>query len=359
MLNIPHESPYIHCPILTSWFCFFYHHAPRVHFAADPLSPFNINNTVSYSLEEGVAQGDPLSSLLFVVTLAYILIGHRQRYPEAIRTTVIDDVCMSFAPAHSHLVPFALHDFYACLQQHNLTLNQIKTTIYCSGQFAFVTPHTFPYSLSHEGFSVCRVSVGSPDYCKADAELYCRKIADAETTFTRLHHALHISKTRGRCLIFVDLLRVCFRSRYSWALRTLTPILAGRVAVAADNALTRLLALSLPRHHIPPLPDEWLHLTRIHDIKLSLPLVKGGLGLRPWQSLTHIAHISSWIESGPRVLQLISLLQCALPLSISNDIGNDVAALAARFPKAPEDYWHMHPKNARHKLQHELTEWHF
>ena len=284
---------YINCPTLTSWFCFFYHHSPRVHFAADPLSPFNINNTVCYTLEEGVAQGDPLSSLLFVVTLAHILMEHRRCYPEAIRTTVIDDVCFAFAPEHSHLVPAALRDFDSCLHKHNLSLNQAKTTIYCSDRFSFHTSHPFPYSLSNDGFSVCRVSVGSDKFCAGDAGAYCRKIADAEKTFTRLHRALHISKTRGRGLIFVDLLRVCFRSRYSWALRTLSPILAGRVAVAADDALTRLLALVLPRHQSLTLPDEWLHLNRIHNIKLSLPLIKGGLGLRPWLSLLHITHFAS------------------------------------------------------------------
>ena len=74
---------FINCPILTSWFCFFYHEAPRVHFSADPTKPFTMNNVVTYTLQEGVAQGDPLSSLLFVVTLAYILREHRASHPEA------------------------------------------------------------------------------------------------------------------------------------------------------------------------------------------------------------------------------------------------------------------------------------
>ncbi len=137
-------------------------------------------------------------------------------------------------------------------------------------------------SLSHDGFSVCRVSVGSSNFCADDAVAYLHKITDAEKTFTRLHKALHSSKTRGRGLIFVDLIRICFRSRFSWALRTLTPTLAGRVALAADDALTRLLTLALPRHQNPTLPDEWLHLNHIHNIKLALPLARGGLGLRPW-----------------------------------------------------------------------------
>ena len=183
--------------------------------------------------------------------------------------------------------------------------------------------------MSHDGFSVCRVSVGSSNFCADDAVAYLHKITDAEKTFTRLHKALHSSKTRGRGLIFVDLIRICFRSRFSWALRTLTPTLAGRVALAADDALTRLLTLALPRHQNPTLPDEWLHLNHIHNIKLALPLARGGLGLRPSQTLLHITHFSSWIESGPRILKLIYNLGHSLPLSISNDIGNDVAHLAA------------------------------
>ena len=154
----------------------------------------------------------------------------------------------------------------------------------------------------------------------------------------------------------VNLLRVCFRSRYSWALRTLLPFSAGRVAVAADEALARLIALVLPRHNTPPLHQEWLHLKRMHAIKLALPVVKGGLALRSWTSLQHITHFSSWIESGPRILKLVAMLGLSLPLSISNDIGNSVAHLSATFD-APPEYWHMDGEKPRHKVQHELTDW--
>lgn len=345
---------FINSPVLTAWFCFFYHDSPRVHFASDPHSPFSMSSVVSYTLHEGVAQGDPLSSLLFVATFAYILRGHREQFPQAIRTTVIDDVCLVLAPEHSHLTTTALNSFDSCLRQHNLSLNQAKTTIYCANDFGFNTSLPIPYSLSHDGFCVCRVSVGSANFCAADADAYVQKIASTEHTFERLHRALHLTETRGRGLIFLDLLRLCFRSRYSWALRTLLPTSAGRVAVAADAALMRLLNLILPRHNLPRLPDEWLHLNRIHEIKVSLPLVQGGIGLRSWHSLRHIVHFSSWIEAGPRILSFIGIIGRSLPPSISREIGESVAALSSRF-EVPSRYWHMDAEKPRRKVQHELT----
>ncbi len=138
-------------------------------------------------------------------------------------------------------------------------------------------------------------------------------------------------------------------------MRILTPHSAIPIAHAANDALKRLLHLGLPQHPLPPLPPEWAYLTRIHNIKLSLPLLQVGLGLRSWTSLREITHFSSWIESGPRVLRLFGLLELPLPPLILDAIGSSVAALSSRFDM-PEDYWRMDAKSARCKVQHELTQ---
>jgi ribonuclease HI len=345
----------LNCPLLTSWFCFFYHKPPNVHFAADPSSPFNMSNVASYTLHEGVAQGDPLSSFLFVITLAHILRGHHNRFPNFIRTSVIDDICFISAPEHSHLVPAALEDFHNILHTHNLKLNKPKTTIYCRDNFPFATPPSFAYNASHEGFSVCRVNVGSEAFCSADVTTRIQKIACAEASFNRLHCALDHCQTRGRGLIFVDLLRLCFRSRYAWDMRIMHPPSACRIAHSADEAMHRLLNLTLPRHALPPLPAEWQYLHQMHAIKVNLPLVVGGLGLRSWSSLSSITHFASWVECAPRLLTLFCQLSLPLPLPILNDIGSSVSGLSARF-HMPADYWMMSADRVRTKVQHELTE---
>jgi hypothetical protein len=134
-------AQHLNCPLLKSWFCFFYHTSPRVHFSADPSSLFDMNNVCTYTLHEGVAQGDPLSSLLFVATLSYILKGHSARFPNLHRLSVIDDICFIASP----LVPEALDDLSDILHIRNLRLNKAKTTIFCHTAFPFPTPATFPY----------------------------------------------------------------------------------------------------------------------------------------------------------------------------------------------------------------------
>jgi ribonuclease HI len=353
--NLWSTVQFLQCPLLTSWFCFFYHTHPRVHFAIDPLSPFNMNNVTSYTLFEGVAQGDPLSSFLFVCTLSYILRDHRNIFPSFIRTTVIDDICFISAPENSSLVPSALNLLSDILLAHNLRLNKPKTTLYCETAFSFPTPPSFPYATSHHGFAVCRVRVGTPAFCDRDIAARLLNVTTAEESFTRLHRALDFCQTKGRGLIFIDLLRLCFRSRFAWDVRVLQPPSAILIANAADDALKRLLRLALPRHPLPSLPPEWAYLYRIHDIEINLPLVKGGLGLRSWASLVDVAHFSAWVESAPRVLRLFQLLRMQLPPSITDSIGSSVASLSARF-NMPASYWHISARRARSKVQHELTE---
>ena len=346
---------HLNCPLLTSWFCFFYHVPPRVHFAADPSAPFNMANVVTYTLHEGVAQGDPLSSFLFVCTLARILELHRIQHPHFIRTTVIDDLCFIAPPSHSHCVPPALDDLSDTLRRHNLSLNKPKTTVFASEGFGFPIPEPFPYALSTDGFSVCRVHVGTPSFCHSDTSSRIQKITTSEASFHRLHRALDFCQTKGRGLIFIDLLRLCFRSRFSWDMRILSPPSACLIAEAADGALRRLLRLALPRHPAPNLPPEWTHLERIHEIKVNLPLVKGGLGLRSWSSLKEAAHFASWVESGPRLFHLFSLLRLPIHPSILTQIGVSVSILSSRFTM-PDDFWRLDPKRIRTKIQHELTE---
>jgi hypothetical protein len=150
----------LNCPLLTSWFCFFFHIPPTVFFSADPKSTFNLSNTVQYVLWEGVAQGDPCSSLLFVITLSFILRGFKARHPGLVLATVIDDTSLIFPNILSSSLPDFAADFVATLALHNLQVNTDKTVVYKSDAFDFDTT-TVPYALSHDRFVVCRRSFGS------------------------------------------------------------------------------------------------------------------------------------------------------------------------------------------------------
>jgi hypothetical protein len=343
----------LNCPLLTSWFCFFFHEPPTVAFSCNPQSFFDPSNTVQYTLWEGVAQGDPCSSLLFVITLSFILRPFKARYPGLVLATVIDDTSLIFPDVLSPLLPVAAEDFVATLSDHNLIVNTEKTVVYKSADFDFDTS-SVPYTLSHERFVVCRRSVGSRSAVSDDALAIIEDIKKTKIFYMRLHSALSTCRTPGRGLIFMDILRLSFRSRYQWAMRTLTPPAASRVALAADSALSQLLHLVLPHHPTFSLPTLWSHLKTMHNIKLSLPLKTGGLGMRSWASLRHITHFSSWAEAGPRALLLMTRLNFALPDSVSRDIGDSVSALSHRL-KNPSSFWQFGTPVKRFKLQHILT----
>ena len=342
----------LNCPLLTSWFCFFFCVPPVVLFSADPRSPFSSSNSIQYTLWEGVAQGDPCSSLLFVITLSFILRDFKARHPAIVITTVIDDTSVIFPESLSPTLPVVAADFVTTLCEHNLSVNKEKTIIYKAGPFDFTS--SIPYSLSHDRFVVCRRSIGSRSAVSDDALAIIEDIKKTKAFYVRLHNALSTCRTPGRGLIFMDILRLSFRSRYQWGMRTLTPSAASRVALAADSALLQLLSLVLPHHPPFTLPTLWSHLKTLHTIKLALPLKKGGLGMRSWSSLRHITHFSSWAEAGPRCLLLMASLNFTLPDSIARDIGDSVSSLHHRL-KNPSSFWQVGTAVKRFKLQHVLT----
>ncbi len=135
---------------MTSWFCFFFHEAPVVHFAADPSNPFDMSNTQSYILYEGVAQGDPAASFLTNIILALILTDHREKFPGAVRASIHDDLLFLLNPSNGATLPQLAADLTNTLSLHHLTLNAAKTTVYCKQPFPFPS-NSIPFSLSHEG----------------------------------------------------------------------------------------------------------------------------------------------------------------------------------------------------------------
>jgi hypothetical protein len=345
---------YLDCPLLKSWFCFFFQRPPKVLFSVDPLSPFSIANTVEYTLWEGVAQGDPCSSFLFVITLSHILSDFKLRHPDTVLATVIDDTSLMVSETSSHNLPLIATDFFDTLDQHNLKVNISKTIAYCNKPVSPFSLETLPCSFSNESFSVCRRIVGTRSAVANDTAKILNDINESKAFYLKLYTALKTHRIPGRAIIFLDIIRLSYRSRWQWAMRTLTPSSASRVAAAADATLLQLLTLLLPHHPPSPLPPSWAHLKTIHDIKISLPLKRGGIGLRSWESLRHITHFASWAEAGSRSHLLMSRLGFTLPRSIQLDIGDSVSALSRQLQNPP-DFWTFGAPTKRFKVQHHLT----
>jgi hypothetical protein len=345
---------YLDCPLLTSWFCFFFHTPPKVFFAADPMSAFHVSNTITYTLWEGVAQGDPCSSLLFVITLSHILKDFKLRHPDTILATVIDDTSLIFSNSSAQRLPLITLNFINTLQLHNLKVNTSKTVLFCDKSPLPFDPGPLPFAVSAHSFSACRRIIGSRSAVADDTNKIIADITKAKAFYVKLYTALQTHRVPGRGFIFSDIIRLSFRSRWQWAMRTLTPPAASRVATAADAVLTHLLNLLLPHHPPPTLPPSWMHLKALHQIKLALPLKRGGLGLRSWQSLRHITHFSSWIEASSRATLMMTRLNLPFPPCIIRDIGDSVAVLS-RVLKNPPDFWLFGSATRRFKIQHHLT----
>jgi hypothetical protein len=345
---------YLNYPLLTSWFCFFFHLPPKVFFSVDPLAPFNISNCIEYTLWEGVAQGDPCSSLLFVITLSHILRDFKLRHPHTVLTTVIDDTSLIFSDASAMNLPSITLDFVDTLKCHNLKVNLPKTTVFCARIPPPFSSDSLPFIVSTDSFTACRRVIGCRSAVAIDTEKILADISNAKTFYLKLYSALQTHRIPGRGMIFYDIIRLSFRNRWQWAMRTLTPPAAFRVATAADAALSQLLHLLLPHHPSPCLPPSWMHLKTFHQTKLALPIKRGGLGMRSWISLRHITNFSSWIEAGSRANLLTKLLNIPFPHSILHDIGDSVTTLS-RFLRNPPDFWLFGTAARRFKTQHHLT----
>jgi hypothetical protein len=345
---------YLNCPLLTSWFCFFFHLPPKVFFSADPSSPFNMSNSIEYTLWEGVAQGDPCSSLLFVITLSHILMPFKIKYPNTVLTTVIDDTSLIFSDSSAQLLPSITLDYVDILGRHNLKVNVSKTVVFCSRIPLPFAQNSLPFIVSTDSFTACRRIIGSRSAVATDTDNILADILKAKDFYLKLYSALQTRRVPGRGMIFADIIRLSFRSRWQWAMRTLTPPAAFRIATAADAALSQLLHLLLPHHPPLCLPPSWMHLKTLHQIKIALPLKRGGLGMRSWDSLRHVTHFSSWAEAGSRANLLMTRLNIPLPTNILRDIGDSVSTLSRSLNNPPE-FWHFGTSSRRFKIQHHLT----
>ncbi len=243
----------------------------------------------------------------------------------------------------SSALPVIAAEFVEILNEHNLVVNTDKTVVFKEDAFDFDAA-SVPYALSHDRFIVCRRSIGSRSAVSDDALAIIEEINKTKTFYLRLHAALQTCRTPGRGLIFMDILRLSFRSRYQWGMRTLTPPAASRVALAADSAPLQLLSLVLPHHPSFTLPPLWTHLKTLHSIKLSLPLKQGGLGMRSWASLRHITHFSSWAEAGPRALLLMTRLDFTLPDSVTESgfTARGLGSVCVRVAISTETVLKMH-----------------
>ena len=63
----------------------------------------------------------------------------------------------------AHTLPSVASDYSDTLRLHNLHINAPKPIVYCNNDLAFPTD-SLPYATSRDGFHVCRVAVGTPQF---------------------------------------------------------------------------------------------------------------------------------------------------------------------------------------------------
>lgn len=262
--------------------------------------------------QQGVRQGDPLSSLAFALGIqaAYksALPGRapssdsdRREAPRDHPTlvAVMDDLKIIGTP--SSVFP-ALDRFAAALPSLNLQLNRGKTKI----QWPFPTsdaaspPDQVIWETTRRGLTLVQgnaecfgASVGYDD--NAARELAESVVRDTEELFSSLEPPQLTSKERSRLRIrsqaAFHILKLCARPRMGYVCRAMPPDLLRQAAGHFDDRTTSCFT-SLA--DLLPLEQE-------NSVTITSPLAEGGFGMRTQTSVLEAAYYSAAANAAPRI----------------------------------------------------------
>lgn len=280
-------------------------------FAQDPTVTFKDHNRqVSFTLMQGILQGNPLSTFIFSLTICWILKPFRAQYPLSITPSFVDDLQLIGKPSDDY--PPMLLNFLTLFRSHGLKFdlsNDAKSSI-----FSVLTPsprlllNLLPLGVKTQqsGIAPCKIPYGDPNFIATHVTKQQDKLLLRVRSFKALWPALLKLKSPIRNLRigvhegYINLLRLSLLSMTTYTLRTVPPLLCAPYASLASTLSLELIELVFPPRiynigNPLPLGPHALFppLMEISRDIMQLPLALGGLSLRLPNSIASIAYVAS------------------------------------------------------------------
>lgn len=374
---------------LTQLFTYLYGTSPTLNYVIDPSKPVTAENIRKAILLIGLPQGDNLSGFLFSITLNYILQALWRRHslttPHIGYDSILDDIKIAIPQRLLNQAGSVIADLIITLSNHNFNINLSKSELYiripsplAQHQASIINVATRNagltlgnLKLNSTGFSVCRVPIGTDDFINdCISENYKPRITAAFERFRHLWKAID-RVPREKYNTFFVFTRLCFASKFTYWLRTLTPQFARPVALFIDGYMQNLVENIYPqRPDFPPPDDEFREQLRISKLIEKLPLSKGGAGVPALLDLVNFCHIASCAESFSYISQYGHRLGIQPPNTIlhPDDDGSNYRerlfsgltqsvnkVLACRFPSFNASFFQLKPLEFYSNIQAALT----
>jgi ribonuclease HI len=296
-------------PLLSAFTSFLFASNPTVHFK-------DASRSASFTLWQGILQGNPLSTFLFSLTICWILKPFRAKYPLSLTPSFVDDLQLIGIPSPEY-APM-LKDFMLLFHSHGLRFDLSDGAK--SSAFS-VSPLPAPLLLSiaelnvktqTTGIAPCKIPFGTPSFMSSHIAKQQEKLLLRARAFRALWPALlnlkpSLKSSRiGIYEGFLNLLRLSFISMSTYTLRTVPPLFCAPYADLASSLARELIDLvfppslnlignRLPFGPILPFPS----MMNISIDIMQLPLSLGGLSLRLPREILFIAYAASCGECIP------------------------------------------------------------
>lgn len=322
-------------PLLSAFLAFLFERNPTVTFK-DRSS----GKSLICILLEGILQGNPLSTFIFALTIAYILRPLRAKFQHhSIATAFVDDMNLISNASQKHQYPTMLKEFFETFNAHGLEFdfsNLAKTSVYTVAPL----PSTVRNQLAklgvktqNDGIAPCKCPIGKDQFVADFVENLTAKLTNRFLALDSLwpallkHDAQKQRPTRRTHEHYLTLIRLSFLSMPMYTLRSLKPSLCEPYACAATRMAKSLIdkvfppLCVLPGRPTSPLPDQYPDMNAVHEGIVQLPLSRGGASLRFATSIQPIAYVSSCIDCS----ETIKIAASALAMKFSMDAFGEFA----------------------------------
>jgi ribonuclease HI len=301
-------------PLLTAFVHFLFERDPVVTFK-DRLS----QDSVVFTLTEGILQGNPLSVFIFALTLAYILRPLRLKHQKhSIIPAFVDDMLFISNPSQTQVYPQMLDDFFQTFSEHGLEFDlniSAKTSVYSRKPLPQNTQKALAkinVRCQNEGLAPCKCPFGTDSFMSNFMTKQTTKLQGRYEAFDALWNALlkfdagRKKPTRRTHEHYLNLVRLSFLSMPMYTLRAVNPLFREHYTEAATSWANSLISrvfppkcLLPPSHQVPSPPCPIISAAEMEIISeriMQLPLSTGGLSLRLPSSVSNIAYLSSCID---------------------------------------------------------------